>query len=359
VPEPVPEPPGDGGSEATAPAPGAPGEQDPNCKDCASVTNPTPDDGSPQAGPPFDPTIRFPRPIPIGVSAFNTGGFFAVCATGTIGARTLDPIGGEFAISNNHVMAGSSGPYWDFINNVWQIVAIIQDANIGDPIQQPGPLDAVPICNINPADTVAFLADYEPIKLVQQGRCNPNLPRELVNYIDAAVVQALPGQVGFDTPDDGYGAPQRVAASPQIGMAVQKYGRTTQYTRGNVIGINTMTCVGPYNVFGTTLLFGWFEDQIEIVHEDVFNFSVAFPLRDFSGPGDSGSIIVAHDPGGINDRRPIGLLYAGGGGLTIANRIQRVYNRFQLMVDDGSGRRSSSGESGSMGNAIGPVPPLP
>nr|MDQ3989739.1 hypothetical protein [Actinomycetota bacterium] len=41
---------------------------------------------------------------------------------------------------------------------------------------------------------------------------------------------------------------------------------------------------------------------------------------DFSAGGDSGSVIWTWD----SSRRPVGLLFAGGGGTTFANRMDRV-----------------------------------
>ena len=51
----------------------------------------------------------------------------------------------------------------------------------------------------------------------------------------------------------------------------------------------------------------------------------------FSGPGDSGSLIVTNDA----DRKPVGLLYAGSDTDTIANRIDLLLNRFGVTIDGG------------------------
>ncbi len=46
-----------------------------------------------------DPTSRFTRPVPIGISTGNQGS----CSAGTIGARVRDVSGNFYALCNNHV----------------------------------------------------------------------------------------------------------------------------------------------------------------------------------------------------------------------------------------------------------------
>ena len=72
-------------------------------------------------------------------------------------------------------------------------------------------------------------------------------------------------------------------------------------------------------------------------------------LPAFGGPGDSGSLVVTQA-----DRRPIGILFGGGGYDTILNPISPVLNRFKVGVDDGTGGAPILG-SGRMGSASGPV----
>jgi hypothetical protein len=52
----------------------------------------------------------------------------------------------------------------------------------------------------------------------------------------------------------------------------------------------------------------------------------------FSASGDSGSLVVlkAKDE---NDRKPVGLLFAGGNHFAIANPIDAVLMRFDVTVD--------------------------
>ena len=64
----------------------------------------------------------------------------------------------------------------------------------------------------------------------------------------------------------------------------------------------------------------------------------------FSQGGDSGSLIVARDldrdgNAGADDRKPVALLFAGDGRLTIANPIDLVLDRFDVtIVGEDAGR---------------------
>jgi hypothetical protein len=72
-------------------------------------------------------------------------------------------------------------------------------------------------------------------------------------------------------------------------------------------------------------------------------------------------MIVIKNPGQPDDRRPVGLLFAGGPtgeiDVTLANPIGAVLARFGVQVDDGSGAPSGANFSGTMGGVIGPLDP--
>ena len=97
-------------------------------------------------------------------------------------------------------------------------------------------------------------------------------------------------------------------------MEVQKYGRTTGYTKGRITGLNATIDVGY--AAGTAR----FEDQIVISGNG------------FSAGGDSGSLIVS-DGFLLADRRPVGLLFAGTAVSTLANPIDVVLDRFGVTID--------------------------
>ncbi len=250
------------------------------------------------------PTERWDRPVPIGIST----GHPAITA-GTIGARVTD--GSTFyALSNNHVYAD--------INN----------ANIGDDVIQPGTADGGSL----PNDLIGTLTGYEPIRFCQVFWiwliCSET------NTIDAAIADLsyTSGEpdVGVSTPPDGYGTPNTIIhpayGIPEVindgdedlaqllGLSVQKYGRTTRLTIGTVDAINATIDVCYDQACSNVARF---VDQIIITPGT------------FSAGGDSGSLIVTND----DDKNPVALLYAGSTSQTIANRIDRVLNAFNVSID--------------------------
>ena len=231
-----------------------------------------------------DPTARFDRPVPIGVSTGHPD-----ITAGTIGCRVKDGSGNVFALSNNHVYANSN------------------NASIGDNELQPGPYDG----GQDPADAIGTLHDFEPIKFDGSN-----------NYIDAAIASTNTSMVGYATPSDGYGTPSATTVSASVGLKVQKFGRTTHWTHGEVAELNVTVDVcyetqGPFRC----VKLARFVDQFTITPGS------------FSDGGDSGSLIVTDD----SNKKPVGLLFAGSSDRTIANPINYVLNRFNVTIDDGSG----------------------
>ena len=158
-----------------------------------------------------DPQSRLPRPVPLGVSTGHPD-----ITAGTIGARVVDGLGNTYVLSNNHVYAD------------------VNSASIGDNVLQPGPTDG----GQDPGDTIGTLADFEQIKF----------GKKQTNTIDAAIALTTTSDVGNSTPaDDGYGTPDSQTAAATVGLEVQKYGRTTGYTVGNIseIGISVDVCYVP------------------------------------------------------------------------------------------------------------------
>jgi len=244
-----------------------------------------------------DPTARFDRPVPIGVSTGHPD-----ITAGTIGCRVTDGTN-IFALSNNHVYANSN------------------DASIGDNVLQPGTYDG----GVNPGDAIGTLYQFVPIEF-----------GAAINFIDAAIALSSADELQNTTPADdqygneGYGVPNS-AIHPAFGdpdvidpedddlsqlmdVNVQKYGRTTGATHGQISGIGARVDV-CYDDACT--LIARFVDQIII------------SPGTFSDSGDSGSLIVSDD----EHRYPIGLLFAGGSSGTIANRIDRVLTELDVTVD--------------------------
>jgi len=241
-----------------------------------------------------DPTTR-QRPAPLGYSV----GHPAITA-GSIGGRVVDGAGAVYVLSNNHVLANSN------------------DASIGDPALQPGPYDG----GTAPADQIGTLAAFNTIDFSGGS-----------NTIDAAIARSDATNLGNATPtDDGYGTPSAAIygdanndgvfddKTTLLGLNVQKYGRTTKLTHGQITGINATVDV-CYEVF-----------IIFCVKSARFVDQLVIEPGSFSGGGDSGSLIVTDD----QNKNPVGLLFAGSSTQTIANRIDLVLNNFGVHVDGGA-----------------------
>lgn len=319
------------------------------------------------SGPGGDPTIRFARPVPIGVSIANADRLFdidpfePVCYSGTLGCRCVDSLGTKYILTNIHV-----GGAFEIIPEGDPIPIGLITGFPGETIVQPGTGDAG-MCGFDLEDPVqlaallaeiganeiGFVSDVETIFTTNLSFipcqdddsdapfCAP------VNYMDACVAEVTTATTSFDTPVGGYDIPNRQAYhNPRIGTPVRKYGRTTIYTEGTVTAINAAVAVG-YNIDDDN--YGYFEKQLEIANLGGFQVFVT--------SGDSGSLIVTDMPGHPDDRKPVALVFAAGGGTTIANPIGPVLARFGLMVDDGSGAPSTGGVSGTSGGVIAPVDP--
>ena len=224
-------------------------------------------------------TGRFARPVPVGVS---TGNRYS-CSAGTIACRVTDGTY-VYALSNNHVYA------------------LENTAPIGSEVLQPGLYDTG--CSYDQVNVIGTLDDFEPIVFRRWAR----------NEIDAAIALSSTASLGTATPDDGYRTPSSETATASVGLAIQKYGRTTGLTSGEITAINATVNV-DYN-HGTAR----FVKQIIIESE-----------TQFIGAGDSGSLLVT---GGSNVN-PVGLLFAGTGNglLAVANPIDLVLERFGVTVD--------------------------
>ncbi|MFZ2146926.1 MAG: hypothetical protein WAV28_06875, partial [Sedimentisphaerales bacterium] len=137
--------------------------------------------------------------------------------------------------------------------------------------------------------------------------------RRASNTIDAAIALSSTANLGTATPAGGYGIPSSETATASVGLTVQKYGRTTSLTKGNITGTNVIVKVGYSS--GTAR----FVNQI-IVESNT----------EFIGAGDSGSLLVTMD------KNPVGLLFAGtsDGKLAVANPIGAVLIAFGVTIDD-------------------------
>jgi len=221
------------------------------------------------------------RPIQPGSSVgFQfTGAMSQFVMAGTFGA-VIQVGGARHILSNNHVLAHEN------------------ELPLGAPIFQPGLLDGG-----NPAtDRVATLARFIPI---QTGAGS-------ANRVDAAIARIL-GEIASNPtllPKVGrLASPQPIAA--RIGLKVEKVGRTTGYTIGEVNDISADVNV-DYDAGNAVFL-----DQVLVRGE----------RGSFSDSGDSGSLIVDRA-----SKRATALLFAGSKTVTIGNPIDVVLQQLEASL---------------------------
>ena len=248
--------------------------------------------GKPPKDNPIDPAAWFPRPVPIGVSTGHP------CITaGTIGVRVKMPGNRLFALSNNHIYAGTNGDDPRCAN-----------LSIYDVVIQPGTADGGTLAN-RIGDLFAFVEiDFSP---------------GAKNRVDAAIASTDDDLLGKATPPDGYGVPPTGSLSPAdaIGQKAKKYGRTTGLTSGRVEAINATVNVG-YGAVGVARFVG----------------QIIISPGGFSAGGDSGSLILVTVTEGRGRNRTetvysLGLLFAGGASITVANPIDDVLGAFGVTID--------------------------
>jgi hypothetical protein len=221
--------------------------------------------------------IKQTPPVKLGTSGGNVNNQSKkFCCSGTLGALVTKN-GVNYILSNNHILADSD------------------TATVGDPISQPGLIDAN--CDADQTQTVANFS-----QAVKLGTGN----------VDAALAQVVNGEVDLSGAILDVGVPANTVASinaTSINRGVAKSGRTTGLTCATINSINTnvkiqyqQSCAGK-------------KFTVTYTNQVLINGST------FSAGGDSGSLIVTSDTA-----QPIALLYAGSSTTTIGNRISDVTN---------------------------------
>lgn len=226
------------------------------------------------------PTSRFTRPVPIGISTGNAG----ECSAGTISARVKDGSGNVYALSNNHVYA------------------LENKAPLGSEVLQPGLYDTG--CAYSAANVIGTLSAFPPISFSTSAS----------NVVDAAIAATTTANLGNSTPANGYGTPSSATQAASVGLAVQKYGRTSSLTTGSVTAVN-----GIVNV-------SYGAGTARFVNQVIVQSS-----KPFLKAGDSGSLLVTRNTAA----NPVGLLFAAGSGgkYAIANPIGPVLSQLGVTID--------------------------
>jgi len=265
---------------------------------------PTTLDGFPVAITPVTPLFAFlldrrQAPVEGGYSV----GHFAITA-GTVGIACEDAIfpqvsASRFPLLEPIVAAPQPNPIYILSNN--HVLANSNNARIGDPILQPGPIDGGTIAG----DTIGNLARYIPIQFT------PAVPLEQQNnFVDAAVAEVEFNDVERKRIRSiGYVHAWRPKSFIRVDDIVQKTGRTTDHSYGRVLSIDTTVDVG-YGEGKTAR----FKGQIVTTA--------------MAAGGDSGSLGVSAE------NVAVGLLFAGSTEVTIFNPIEDVQRLLKISVAD-------------------------
>ena len=221
----------------------------------------------------FKSRIRPPFP---GISI----GHYNVTA-GTLGCYVNDKKGNVYILSNNHVLADSDKGRWK------------------DVVLQPGPEDGGSVKN----DSIAKLSYVVPLN------------RKTFNTMDAAIAK-VENDVKIDTLVNN-----RIKINgtnnPALRMQVEKFGRTTGHTTGEI----TTTHLDVNVEFEGMHL--EFHDQFEVKGRLINSVR-----NKFCNGGDSGSLILER-----KTHRAIGLLFAGTKhGTTFASPIENVLSAFSINI---------------------------
>lgn len=195
--------------------------------------------------------------------------------SGTLGAVLKSKENGAFRtlfLTNWHVAVGGRG-------------------KIGDKIYQPGGADIV----LSQADVIGSVQSFAPISMNSGGWWF----FRKYNLADAALI--VPTVIA-DTSYPKVGALTGTVPE-KVGLAVQKYGRTTLWTTGKIKYTNATVTIG-YDDGNAT-----------------FRKQVMFDL--VSGAGDSGSLI-------ISGRNAVALLFAGSDRITVGTPIRTVFDQLYL-----------------------------
>jgi hypothetical protein len=213
----------------------------------------------------------------------SSGSVIVGCCGGTLGALVEDGSGTQYILSNNHILALSD------------------QASVGDAITQPGLIDND--CSPMGLTAIASLSVYSPLSAPHTN-------------VDAALAQVATGMVDPAGRILELGAKQAdgtlSAAAPGISstgghgetvspgllpMEVAKSGRTTGLTCANISAVNLDLSVDYYKDCAETVPY----------LSKTFTNQIAISGNGFSDAGDSGAIIVD-----ASNAEPVGLYFAGG-----------------------------------------------
>ncbi len=200
-------------------------------------------------------------------------------SAGTLGCHARSKSGTPVVLSNNHVLADTNKGIF------------------GDPILQPGRHDG----------SYRHVGDLDDFVLINFS--GPNFVDCATAQVDESLV--TPEFLYMQATGSAFYRISSVVGSETAGMRVGKSGRTTGLTSGIITAV------------GVTINVNMGDGQVA---QFVDQFAVSGSNGPFSLPGDSGSLIWTWD----SERRPVGLLFAGGGGTTFANSLPLVLSALDI-----------------------------
>jgi hypothetical protein len=225
--------------------------------------------------------------------------------------QRLRPAFGGLSISHSSGGFGTLGtacydlqpgvPQHYFVLTCNHVIARLNLASPGEKVIQPAALDL----GSSPADDIGVLARFAPITFF-----NPSSPPSIipVNFADAAVAEVSLAAVNREIYWIGY--PRRWSVNAlkavQVGTILQKTGRTTGFTTGEVTAVNATVDViyPPGNA----------------------RFALQILTSKMSDNGDSGSLVCNVDGTGI------GMLFAGSTVDTVVSPLNFVEGALSVRI---------------------------
>jgi hypothetical protein len=225
------------------------------------------------------------RSMHFGVSGGNVNDYArggpagSFCCSGTLGSLLVAG-GKSYVLSTNRVL-GRRG-----------------FAAIGEDISQPGLVD-------NGCQAATVVADFMEAA-------------PLESNVDAAIAELRAGTMDATGFIEDIGTISSVVREPMVGLAVQKSGRETGLTTGNLDAVAATLEIGY-----RTRCHGGRPFKV------TFTNQVVVSSAGFSAGGDSGSLIVTNGA----CAQPVALLVAGSSAGTVGNPIGQVLNHLSVALD--------------------------
>lgn len=248
-------------------------------------------------------TLRAKECIPDSINGVRTD----VLKTGRIAScgiltKRVRPARGGLSVSHEKGTAGTLalccyGQNKHYILGCNHVLALSNEASLGDRIVQPGVADGGSI-----EDTLATLSRFVPIDF------EPEIKREEhKNKVDAALAESALPDVERGIYWIGPVRKTLPLSEVEVGMPVQKVGRTTGYTQGRITVVDATV-------------------DVQYGGGKTARFSGQILTNRLSSGGDSGSLVVSQENQGV------GLLFAGSSHASVMNPLAYIEELLQISI---------------------------